>query len=398
MTVGGRIRHHRLTGGRTQAAVASLCGISEDYLGKIERGHKNPSQALLHRLAHELGVQVAALLTDEPAAAPQAPVTHEASIAQAMMGCGTSRGTEPATPAALRERVEAAWRIWQTSAARFTDAEAVLPALITDIELAGRARRTGNDAHARRETLRIAADLYGLLHSYCRRTGRLDLALVAADRAIRAAQDADDPLRIAAGQWNLGHVLLSDDRPDAPAEAAEVAALAINQLRHETAHPDIQAAQGALELVCAAAAAAQRNWWEARERLEKRAAPLAEQAGEGNVQWTVFGPTNVELHAVSIEMLAGEASEGLRRADQVDTSQLPSKERQFTFGLQVARCYDLHREDAAVLVHLLHLEELSPQDLQRSPQARDMVTALLHRVRPTYQRQVGKLAERLNIV
>ncbi|MEU5002245.1 hypothetical protein [Streptomyces sp. NPDC021622] len=61
---------------------------------------------------------------------------------------------------------------------------------------------------------------------------------------------------------------------------------------------------------------------------------------------------------MSIEMLAGEAAEGLRVADHIDTSQLPSLERRFTFGLELAR----------------------------------------RRVRPTFRRQVTGLAERLSLV
>lgn len=111
----------------------------------------------------------------------------------------------------------------------------------------------------------------------------------------------------------------------------------------------------------------------------------------------MFGPTNVALHAMSIEMLAGEAAEGLRLADQVDTSRLPSRERQFTFGLEVARCYNLRRDDAAVLVHLLSLEDLAPEDLSRSPVARTMVQDLQLRVRPAFRRKVDALASRLQL-
>ena len=103
------------------------------------------------------------------------------------------------------------------------------------------------------------------------------------------------------------------------------------------------------------------------------------------------------LHAMSIEMLAGEAAEGLRVADHVDISRLPSRERRFTFGLEVARCYDLRRDDTAVLVQLLSLEDLAPEDLSRSPLARDMVQGLQQRVRPTFRRQVDALAERLQL-
>ena len=47
--------------------------------------------------------------------------------------------------------------------------------------------------------------------------------------------------------------------------------------------------------------------------------------------WTVFGPTNVGLHAVSVEMEMGEAGEALRLADDIDISGSPSLERQDDF-------------------------------------------------------------------
>ncbi|WP_424893831.1 hypothetical protein [Streptomyces sp. SAI-218] len=68
-------------------------------------------------------------------------------------------------------------------------------------------------------------------------------------------------------------------------------------------------------LVAVVSDARRRNWPQARWRLEQRALPLARTAGEGSVQRTVFGPTNVALHAVSIEMLASDAAGGLRLAD-----------------------------------------------------------------------------------
>lgn len=399
LSVGQKVKHYRKkNGNRTQAAIAGLCGITERYLQQIEAGQKLPSADVLARLAAELGVPLAALLTEESAAETVAPVTAAPAIARALMGYGPSRSSVPASPAQLRERVERAWQSWQSSKGRFTEAAGVLPDLIGDVEHAVRAYRRGNDAEVLRDALRVAADLYGLLRSYCRRAGRLDLSLMVADRAIRAAEDADDPVRIAAAQWNLGHVLLSHSEPEAIEEAKEVALHAVEQLSRTEATAEAKAVRGALELVAVVSDARRRHWWQARRRLEQCALPLAEQVGEGNVQWTVFGPTNVRMHAMSIEMLAGEAAEGLRVADKVDTSQLPSLERQFTFGLEVARCYDLRRDDAAALVHLLELEELAPEDLARSPLARDMILGLQERVRPAFRRQCTGLAERLQLV
>ncbi|WP_369265239.1 helix-turn-helix domain-containing protein [Streptomyces sp. R35] len=399
LPIGRRTKHYRrANGNRSVAVVAGLCGITERYLRLIEAGEKTPSAEVLVRLAAELGVPVAALLTEDPIEEPAAPHTAAPEVARALMGHGPARNTAPAHPALLRERVEQAWQIWQASKDRFTKAAQILPSLIADVEYAVRAHRHGSDPAARREVLRVAADLYGLLRSYCRRTGRLDLSLMVADRAMRAAEDADDPVRIATASWNLGHVLLSHSEPSAVEEAKAVALLAVEQLRRAPATAESRAVEGALELVAVVSDARRRNWWEARRRLEQRAVPLAQMAGEGNAHWTVFGPTNVALHAMSIEMLAGEATEGLRVADQVDTSRLPSRERQFTFGLEAARCHDLRREDAAVLVHLLGLEDLAPEDFTRSPLARDIVLGLQKRVRPTFRRQVTGLAERLQLV
>lgn len=400
LPVGQRVKYYRRkNGNRTQAAIAGLCGITERYLQQIEAGQKVPSADVLARLAAELGVPVAALLTEDPVEEPAIPVTAAPAIARALMGYGPPHSSAPMRPAQLREQVEKAWRTWQSSKDRFTEAASVLPGLIGDVEHAVRVHHGGNDAGARREVLRVASDLYGLLRSYCRRAGRLDLSLMVADRAIRAAEDADDPVRIAAAQWNLGHVLLSHSEPGAVEEAKDVALYAVDELRKTPATAEAKAVEGALELVAVVSDARRRRWWDARQRLEQRAAPLAGRVGEGgNVQWTVFGPTNVHMHAMSIEMLAGEASEGLRLADKIDTSRLPSRERQFTFGLELARCHDLRREDAAVLVHLFDLEEIAPEDLARSPLARDMILDLQKRVRPTFRRQVNELAERLQLV
>ncbi|WP_285574057.1 helix-turn-helix transcriptional regulator [Streptomyces sp. RTGN2] len=390
-----RIRQRRIEQGRTQAVVAGLCGISTEYLSQIERGLKTPARDVMARLAAELQLAVGSLMGDvsEATAALLPPVGSR--VAQALHG----HHRPPAAPisaAGLRDRVESLWRTWQSSPARFTAAERLLPDLIRDIEGTTRALRTSPDAGERREVLRTAADLYGMLRSYCRRAGRMDLAMMCADRALRAAEDADAPLRIAVAHWNLGHVLLS--QPGSEADAVDVAMTAAAQLDHAAAvSAETAAVRGALELVVASAEAKTKRSWAARDRLNK-VVPLARRAGEGNVLWTVFGPTNVQLHALSVEMTDGDAVEGLRLADQVDISQIASNERTFTFGMEVAACYALRRDYAAVLVHLLELEQLAPEDLERSPLAQTLATSLVRQARPTYRRQAVALAERLQLL
>ncbi|MGY6019625.1 helix-turn-helix domain-containing protein [Streptomyces spinosirectus] len=395
LPIGDRIRHYR--GGRRQDAVAGLVGITPDYLSQIERGLKVPSLPILYALAQELGVPTAALLSERPPAEELSADTAEAAVGRALLGYGPGRSAEPVPAAALRDRVEAAWQSWQSASDRFTKAAVTLPDLVADAEHAARAARTGTDAAERRAVLRAAADLYCLLRSYLRRTGRIDLATLAADRAMRAAEDADDPLRIAAAQWNLGHVLLAVGQP---AEAQELAVLAAEQVAAATIpEPERAAMGGALQLVAVVGAARRRRWWEARDRLTQQAAPAARTVGDdSNVAWTVFGPTNVALHAVSIEMEAGESGEALHTADAIDTSPLPSLEREFTFGLEVAACHSQRRDDAATLLSLLSLESIAPEDLARTPLARQLVLTVIRRARAMHARQAEQLAVRIGLV
>lgn len=396
--IGDQIRRYRKTNGnRSQAVIAGLCGISVRYMSMIENNQRTPAPDLLSRFAVVLGVPVAQLLSEEGFSAQKPPLTVTNDVSRALFGHAAFRNDTGVSLAELRLRVERAWLSWQTSKIRFTEAERNLPALIAEVDCALRLHRSGRDPRARRESLRVATELYGLLRSYYRRTGRPDLSAIVADRAIRSADEADDPVLMATARWNMGHVLLSDPRDEAADEAEEIALTAIRQIERERRTPDLTAMQGALELVAVVSEARRGEWWRARSRLEKSACLLARRTGEGNVGRTAFGPTNVELHRLSIEMLAGESAEALRLADQVDIQELPSRERQFTFGLDVARCYDMRREDPAVYVHLLSLEELAPEDLTRSPQGRALVNSLLKRVRPTYRRQVTDLAGRLGL-
>jgi hypothetical protein len=182
--------------------------------------------------------------------------------------------------------------------------------------------------------------------------------------------------------------------------AEGVAIKAIEDLRRDTGDSKAEAVAmaGALWLVAVVAAARNNDPWAARDRLRDKAWPAARLTGDGNVMWTVFGPVNVALHAVSVEMEAGEASEALRLADDVDVSRSLSLERRTTFALEVARCYDQRRDDPGVFLHLVNAEESGPEDLRYNTLARDLVHGLLKRARPTYAPQVRALAERIDLL
>lgn len=320
------------------------------------------------------------------------------SVSAALLSYGRER--RPADPPSLenlRRRVDEAWSIWQTSIYRYSDASRIIVDLISDVEHARRALPPTDDAKRRRQLEQIAADLYFLLRSFTRRIGRSDLSMLVADRALRAAEEADDPLRIAAARWNLGHVLLAHGEAEG---AEDVVVRAAEQVRRDIGDDcaDALALRGALYLTEAVAAVRKGDGWKARDILRELAWPLAQRTGEGNVMWTVFGPTNVGLHPVSIEMESGEAAQALRLADHVDASTSPSLERRTTFALEVARCHEQRRDDPAVLLHLMIAEQTGPEDLRYNPLARDLIHGLLKRARPTYAGHVKAFAERIGVL
>ncbi len=274
----------------------------------------------------------AKLFGESPAEAVTPGHPLSAAINTALASLGTISNVVPDL-ALLRDRVDAAWASWQTSQHRYSQTGPLLPGLISDVETATRALRHSDDAAQRRGAHRIAADLYFLLRTFTKRIGRTDLSLLVADRGLRAAEDADDPLRIAAARWNLGQVLLTTGEPEV---AEEVTIEAAEELRPgpDDDH-DRAALYGALWLVAAIAAARSGDGWAARERLRQYAWPAASRSGEGNILWAVFGPVNVSLHAVSIGMETGEAAEALRLADNIDASGCPSIERRATFALDL---------------------------------------------------------------
>ena len=165
-------------------------------------------------------------------------------------GDGASAG-DPPDLLLLRDRIGAAWKSWQGSPRRYSQTGPLLPGLISDVQTATRTLRAKPDAAARREAARLAADLYFLLRTFTKRIGRADLSLLVAHQGVRAAEDADDPLRIAAAKWNLGQVLLATNEPEI---AEDITTRAAAELRpYLDSNPDYLALHGALWLVAAIA-------------------------------------------------------------------------------------------------------------------------------------------------
>lgn len=388
--IGERIRFYRTAQRRSQAAIAGLALISEEYLSKIERGLKTPTIPTLQRIAQQLGVPVSVLLGEAPTPDPDTVAYPGADAIQAALMHYPPAPASPDAAADLAARVEAAWDIWQGVPARYSTISPLLPDLIRDAQAA-----TLTDTPAAHAT---ACDLYMLLRTVCKRIGRMDLSLLAADRAMNAARQAGDETRILAATWNLGQILLAQGQAEAALDLSIRAAEALEP-RLGDLDPEHASLCGALWLNASTAASRMRQHWQARGILREHAEPLARTVPDAsNICRTVFGPTNVTLHAIGVEIEAGESGQALRLAEDVDLTAVPSLERRTTCYLQLAAGYEQRHDDMGVLVHLWGAHETGPEDLRYNPLPRNLVRGLLKRSRSTIAPQARRLAREIGVL
>jgi transcriptional regulator with XRE-family HTH domain len=387
--IGSRVRAARAANRQTQVLVAGLTGITTDYLYQIERGKKLPTIPVLVQLARILDVPLSSLL--DPASTPTRPPIRAdvgQSLHRALTHPVTTKSLLPVTE--LHNQVIQAWQTWQTSPNRYSRLSAELPALIGQVAGAEEAHRAEGEHAERRATRQCAVDLYGLLRTVSKRMGRLDLALLVADRGMRAAEAADDPLRLAAARWNLAHVLLAEDEVEGAELVAMQAADAIRPLV-KAANLDATGLYGALVLLGAVASVRQGAVWTARERVQE-VAPLAERTGERNIFWTAFGPTNVAMYAVSIEVEAGESGEALRLAERVGYEQSPSIERRVAFLLEQATGHEQRRDYASTLLLLQTASREAPEDVANRPAAHRLLNTVIRHGRRSVAGEAVRLA------
>jgi transcriptional regulator with XRE-family HTH domain/DNA-directed RNA polymerase subunit K/omega len=400
MSLGDRLAFYIRASNLTQVAVATRAGVSEEYLRLLLRGARTPSVPVLYNLAKALGIQPGMLLAEPDI--EQESLQHSAgpAIAAAMLDYGRTPGAEAPDLQLLRDRVTEVWRTWQSEPARIAATTPNLPDLIRDVGRATRSFTASGDVEQRREAHRIAADLYLLVRAVCKYTHRYDLMVVAAERAVQAAEQADDPLRLAGAMWNLAQAMGNQGGGEL---ALDIATQAIEDLEPEReregpGQSTALAVTGALHQTAAVAEGRLGDHWAALSRIRTEVFPLAERVGEHEAFWLVFGPANARLHMLAIQMEAGEAAEALHIADELDPSTLRSVERRASYLLDVARSYEYDRNDHAVLLALLRLEREAPDDLRMRAASRELVRTLLHRARPTFAPEVRALARRMGLI
>jgi tetratricopeptide (TPR) repeat protein len=362
------------------------------WVSQVERGvRKVDRMSVLETVATALDIPLAELAAEAPVVAAvteEAPgasglrlVLSGAHALQAMLD-----GPRAPAVSTLRPRTRKAWEL--THAGRYAELTELLGNLVPDLETA--ARTVPDDQRA--GAFELLATTYQACSAALAKIGETDAAWIAADRAMAAAERADNAMLVAAGAFRLVFVFIAAHHYDQAEETARTAAAA---LQRKADQDDSQAMSlwGGLTLQRAVIAARVNDADTAYSELEQ-ARQVAERLGDHRNEFnTEFGPTNVRLYEISVAVDLGDAGRALRAAANVDMTEL-SAERQGRTLLDVARAHTQRRQISEAVTALIQAEGIAPELVRGHDLTRQLVSDLLT-MQNSPSDELRSLAERL---
>ncbi|MFJ9410819.1 helix-turn-helix domain-containing protein [Streptomyces sp. NPDC101393] len=378
LSIGERIAFYRKRRGYTQEVLAGLVGRSTDWLAKAESGRRKPPRIdMLTELASILRVPLgdligqSALMEDEKQQ-DDVPAVRDALMSPRRLSrllFGPEADVQLPTPAPTAVRVEKAWGDYQ--AGRLGSVIAALPTLLQCAQqLEDRAARREADRH---DCWAVSARTHHLAATTLAKIGESDISWLAAERAMQAADASDDPLVLASAARSGTHALLANGRYEAAMELGDATAKWLSP-NVEDNDPAALSLLGMIHLRAAVAAARHQDRATAT-RLLHSAEALAEGLGSDENYWqTGFGPTNVILHRLSIELDLDNVAYVVEHG-RIDVEHMP-QERSVSHRIDFARALSLagHGDDA--FAELRKAERTSPQLVRNNPRVRETLRDL----------------------
>ncbi|MDI5979607.1 helix-turn-helix domain-containing protein [Amycolatopsis magusensis] len=359
--LGRRVALHRSRRGLSQKELGGRISRSESWVSQVERGARRVDRmSVLEMLADALEVPLAELAPEENVVAavtgkPRAASSLSLALSSSDALQAVLSDKAPIDVDRLGERAERAWDYAHGS--EYESLSDLLGTLIPELEYAVR-KATGAD----RQRVCIAkAKAYHAAAGVLSKLGELGAAWVAVDRSIAAAEEADDPLLMAAGAFRLAIVFQNARRHDLAMQAAKTAVNALGRLV-DAGEPEAVALRGALYLQLAVASARTNQADDAYDYLTKAQEAAKSLGVDRNDYNTEFGPTNVLLHEVHVAVELGDAGRALRVADKADTKAL-SAERQSRLLIDVARAHAQRRQATDLTIALRRAFEVAPEQV-----------------------------------
>jgi transcriptional regulator with XRE-family HTH domain len=217
LTVGERVAWYRRRRGMSQEVLAGLIGRTADWLQRAENNRIQLDRlSVIRSLAEVLDVSIGDLIGEptlldwtaesrtQTVPALRA-VLMDYSQLSALLASGENESEPPALDQ-LAQKVDAIFEAYQHS--RFGYVTAQAPGLLQDTVAAARAA-DGDDAICAHELLALS---YQAAASVLTKLGEADLAWIAAERGLTAAQRTDSKVILGSLFRSVAHTLLSTGR------------------------------------------------------------------------------------------------------------------------------------------------------------------------------------------
>jgi transcriptional regulator with XRE-family HTH domain len=381
-TIGERLR--QLRGGRsmTQEDLAAAAGLSVDLIAKLEQGRKQSARVTsLIKLADALDVDLSELVgkrprlnTDDDA---RVMAVRDAILNPSLLPGFDADDGEAPTRGDLKSAVQGAWRDYWTG--RLGRLAATLPGLIGEARAA--CREYGpHEAASLGQAYELAACL-------CVHLGRDDLAVMAAERAIRAVESCDDQLWWAIMHGTYAWCTLHQGRT----EVAERHAVRIA----EEIEPNIARAPlphltvwGSLLMTALASAAAGGRAAAADEYISLARAGAGRFDADRHDYMVNFGVSQVSMQSTHAYALLGKPDKALKASRSVDRADLFD----ISYGrhlIDVAQAHVDARHLKTAETTLLEAESISAEWFRHQGPARALVGELVEettRLSPSLRR------------
>ncbi|MGW2395391.1 helix-turn-helix domain-containing protein [Kitasatospora sp. NPDC001664] len=395
--IGSVIRRARVIAARSQHDVASKLGYHQSKLSRLEKGVGTNDVRILRAVAAELDIPLESLgLTASPSstdlrtddmqrrgflaasvaalAVPAArPHTASLELVQALLPTASGLADRQLlAEATLRQELSKARRLLY--GCRYTELEALLPALLTDL------RRAQHDAPDSLMLASMAATAYQTTVSMLIKLGDTGNAWLAVGRAMSEAERSGNPIVLASSVRVQTH-LMARERHTAP--AVTMVQHTADQLgsHYDQREPGDLAAFGLMLLrgVTAASTGGDRS---TTTELLDQADEVARYVDRDHPDaWANFSPTNVALHRVSAAVALGDAGAAVEAARPLLRRRIPAPERQAALWVDLARAFNQQGKLSEGYRALRIAERHAAEDIRRRPDIRELVADMTARDR-----------------
>jgi transcriptional regulator with XRE-family HTH domain len=373
------MRARRLLRGWSVRYAASRAGVSHATWSRIERGlQAADNRFMLADIAGALDCAAADLAGTGVPAPDRAIAAARAGVLglrQALIDIDLTEPSAGSAPSVAELAPSVALADALHQACDYAGAARLLPGLLRDLHT-----ETAGPDHP--EALRLLCDAASIASSVLRSLGHPADAWLGAERCRDAADASGDPVLRGLAAYALSRAATACGSYQRGQTIAERAVGDLGRHLGRRGGPEVL---GSLHLVAALASRCRQQLDDSRDWLTE-AAGLAEHTGEANTMGMFFGPTNVDIWRMSIEVDDGDPVKVVEIARRNNPAAIPAGVRQVFYYADTARALTrIGGRDREAIRFLLTAERIAPQHVRTSGEIAGTIRVLLDRSR----RQAG---------